>query len=190
MARTIYDLLSVNVISSWRSRTFFKREKSENSYDVNLENGRADLKKQLRDLISKGIQFKNCIFTGHGNSGIIWLGADYITREIWYKEFYRQGFERLFPFPNAKLYFAGCNVAEGQDGWRFLEAAARSMLTMAGGVAMGWTSTGFGSPFSGHERHLWGDTREVSVFAGGDSLRFYENWNLITDADNMPTRPE
>ena len=48
----------------------------------------------------------------------------------------------------------------------------------------------FGSPFSGHERHLWGDTKAVMVSAGGDTLRYYRNWNLITDAEGNPTLPE
>lgn len=58
---------------------------------------------------------------------------------------------------------------------------------------MAWTSLGFGFGFgpvhSGHVGHFWGDTRQASVSAGGEFLRYYENWKLITDAQGNPASP-
>jgi len=192
MTRSVYDLLSIDVASSLRSRLFFKREESENSYSLHLTNGLPELKSRMKELIARGMQFHNCIFTGHGNSGVIWVGggdSNAISRSVWYKEFYSAGYHRLFPFANARVYFAGCNVAEDPHGWAFLEAAARSLFRVAGGSAFGWTSTGFGSLFSGHERHLWGDTKAVMVLPGGEYLRYYRNWHLISEG-GVPSRPE
>jgi hypothetical protein len=86
--------------------------------------------------------------------------------------------------------FGGCNVAEGDKGWKFLLAAARCFLRSGGG-AIGWTSKGFQAPFGlrdGHIVHLWGDIRQVRNM-GGDSFRFYENWNLI-EQNGEPQAPK
>ena len=187
----IYDLLAINDSSS-RQMDLLRRRKSDDSYVIDIDwGGHAYLRGQLKGLISSGYQFHNCVFTTHGSPGAIWLGDQYINREVWYTEFYNGPYGKLFPFPNTKLYFAGCNVADGDKGWRFLTAAARSLLGVAGGTAMGWTSLGFGlGPIhSGHVAHLWGDTREVSVLAGGDYLRYYENWKLIADGQGNPASP-
>ena len=165
MGRKVYDLLSIDVVSSWRSRAFFKREESEDSFSLHLTDGLPELKRRMQALLKDGVIFNNCIFTGHGNSGVIWLGSDTITRHVWYQDFYGKGYDRLFPFKNARLGYAG-------------------------GSAFGWTSSGFGSPISGHERHLWGDTKAVMVLAGGGSLRYFRNWNLITDNAGLPIRPD
>jgi hypothetical protein len=189
MAAKVYDLLSIDVVSSLRSRMFFKREESSNSYSLHLNNGLSELKSRMKQLIQDGVCFHNCIFTGHGNSGVISLGPNRITRKVWYEHFYPYDYHRLFPFPNARIYFGGCNVAEDPHGWAFLAAAARSLCRGAGGSAFGWTSVGFGSPISGHERHLWGDTKSVMVSQGGKTLRYYRNWKLIEE-NGEPSVPE
>ena len=191
MGRTQYDLLSINAVDTWRSRTVFQREETANSYSIDLRNGLPELITRMTELVDQGYKFKNCIFTGHGNSGVIWVGQGYqITRTTWYTKFYRKGFDRLFLNSSSRVYFAGCNVAEDPHGWAFLAAAARSLFGTTGGTAFGWTSWGFGSPFSGHERHLWGDTKAVTVLAGGEHLRYYRDWNLYSDNSGVPVIPD
>ena len=190
MGRKYYELLSIDSVDTLRSRMVFKRESSDDSYSMHLENGLIEMKRRMRELIEDGVTFRNCIVTGHGSSGHVKVCSDSITRRVWYDHFYRKGFDRLFPGSNGRLYFAGCNVAEDPHGWAFLAAAARSLMSNGGGSAFGWTSLGFGSLISGHERHFWGDTKAVMVSAGGDTLRYYRNWNLITDAEGNPTLPE
>ena len=69
MGRKVYDLLSIDVVFSWKRR------------------------KQA--LLKDGVIFNNCIFTGHGNSGVIWLGSDTITR------FWRRRRVRCWAMPAA-----------------------------------------------------------------------------------------
>jgi hypothetical protein len=191
MGRTQYDLLSIDAVDTFRSRSFFQREETDDSYTIDLDNGLTELISRMTDLVNKGYRFKNCVFTGHGNSGVIWLGqGQEVSRTTWYKHFYKKGFDKLFPYGNARVYFAGCNVAADPHGWAFLTAAARSLFGANGGTAFGWTSTGFGSPISGHERHLWGDTKAVTVLGGGSSLRYYRNWKLYEDENGLPILPE
>jgi len=98
-------------------------------------------------------------------------------------------YSKLFPAFNSRILFAGCNVAEGDDGWKFLLAAARCFLGN-GGETIGWTSKGFQAPFSlrrGHIIHFWGDTKQVTNMTS-NSFRFYENWQLI-ESGGMPQAP-
>jgi hypothetical protein len=183
-----YKLLSINDTASWQTKHLFARPGNSDSYTINSEDGHAPIRAEMSNLVREGVRFENCIFTTHGYPGGIWFGETWIDAEVWYKQFYDRGYGPLF-LKNAKLYFAGCNVADGADGWKFLEAAARSLLRVNGGTAMAWTSSGFAGPWSGHMRHFWGDTRQVMVLAGGTELRFFENWKLITDGGGVPVRP-
>jgi hypothetical protein len=97
---------------------------------------------------------------------------------------------RLFPKFTGRILCAGCNVAEGGNGWRFLLAAARCFLRN-GGETIGWTSKGFQWPFgafSGRIGHLAGDTKQVRNIGGG-RFRFYVNWNLI-ESGGVPQPPK
>jgi hypothetical protein len=137
--------------------------------------------------------FHNAVFTTHGNSGSISFGQGrkFIDAHELYTGFYHSGFERLFPFTDAKMYFAGCNVADGAEGWNFLKAAALTFLRYAGGSALGWTSKGMGVPswfplIGGHVEHLWGNVRKVAITPGkpgaGADLHYYE---LIVEGSSL-----
>ena len=54
MARTVYDLLSIDVVSSLRSRLVFQREESENSYSLHLNNGLPELKSKMPEFNYRG----------------------------------------------------------------------------------------------------------------------------------------
>lgn len=97
MGRKYYELLSIDSVDTLRSRMFFKRESSDDSYSMHLEDGLIEMKRRMRELIEDGVTFRNCIVTGHGSSGHIKVCSDSITRRVWYDHFYRQGFDRLFP---------------------------------------------------------------------------------------------
>ena len=188
MGRKAYRLLSINDGMS-RQMRLLSREEGEDTYTVNVDEGIDGLRSKLSWMIKEGMTFQNAVFTTHGNRGAIFFGPEYIIAETWYAKFHGSGYSRLFPFKDTKLYFAGCNVADSEYGWRFLEAAARTLLATSGGVAIGYTSLGFGSPFSGHVRHLWGETRQVMIIPGGDgaALRFFENWKRVDDGVNRPS---
>ena len=75
---------------------------------------------------------------------------------------------------NARVYFNGCNVAEGAAGWAFLEAAVAVFMDPGGGEMFGQTSLGFANPFNGHVVHLWGSTRRLFVDVNGRILEHFE----------------
>jgi hypothetical protein len=188
MGRKVYRLLSINDAMSRQMRAL-SREENEDTYTINVDEGIDGLREKPSWIIEEGMTFHDAVFTTHGNKGAIFFGGEYIIAETWYSKFYSSGYARLFPFKDTKLYFAGCRVAGGEWGWRFLEAAARTLLATSGGVAIGWTSLGFGSFFSGQVRHLWGDTRQVMLLGGGggQALRFFENWKRVDDGVNRPS---
>ena len=152
---------------NWASTTHGRR----GAFNVEVSGGIKGLKNQLDKLVSDRKTFERVMFYTHGNTGKIFFGDDDINVSNLAD---LQKYNVLFPF-FGRMYFAGCNVADGEDGWRFLEAAGRVFFPTRGGVTFGWTSKGFFdggnlitllSPLisltrSGHEDHLWGDARYV-----------------------------
>ena len=59
------------------------------------------------------------------------------------------------------MYFGGCNVAEGDAGWQFLEAAGRVFLRSAGGVVFGHDSAGLAVRLRAPIPGLFGAVGEV-----------------------------
>jgi hypothetical protein len=113
-----------------------------------------------------GTRFDRCLFETHGTPGSIWFGEEALTSEYIEKYLTTRYWDQIFQ-PNSRIYFNGCNVAEGQDGSRFLRAAASSFIKSFGGTVFGQTSLGFPNPFNGHVIHLWGDTKTLYVEPGG-----------------------
>jgi hypothetical protein len=180
-----YRLLAINAAMT-RQENWMKREQQKDSFTIDVDAGVAYLRGRLRTLLREGYVFDDIVFTTHGNEGMIFFGNEVIRWKDWYSaDWYGAGFDRLFPGQNTKIYFSGCNVAAGANGWKFLEASVRT-LCQNGGVSIGWTSSGFSWFPSGHSKHLWGSTREV-MLVGRDSLRFFENWNRVDDGINRPT---
>lgn len=166
------------------------RETQENEvgYDVHSV---GELKRLLTALASDKTTFDAAVFSTHGNEGRIFFDGESLSPYKLYKDFFpdRAALSGLFPKSNARILFAGCNVGEGDESWKFLLAAARTFLGN-GGETIGWTSVGFAVPFGlrdGHVVHLWGDTRQVRNM-GGHSFRFYENWKLI-ERNGLPRPP-
>jgi hypothetical protein len=130
-------------------------------------------------LVKNGMTFGSAVFITHGGSGKLRIDGDDLGVNQWQWYFNGKGHEKLFPKPDSKLYFAGCNVAEGDDGWKFLEAAGTVLLRQAGGLSYGWTSLGIAAPsylrgIGGHAVHLWGDVRYVEIGPGGRKVNQYE----------------
>jgi hypothetical protein len=128
----------------------------------------ADLTSKLDALLAAGRTFDRVLFQTHGNSGTIFFNGDAIGKM---KMVSFAKYSRLFP-KRTKVYFDGCNVAEGRQGWEFLEATGKALLASAGGVSMGYTSMGAGLPgwlpfIGGHTEHLLGDLRLIDFKTGG-----------------------
>jgi hypothetical protein len=135
----------------------------------------AELHTKLGECLAQQLSFNRVLFQTHGNSGMIFFNHVAITADTLRSAF--GGYRQLFP-GRTKMYFDGCNVADGAAGWTFLAAAGEVFLKNGGGITMGYTSLGSGLPgwvpvIGGHTLHLWGDLRFIDFTAGAvEASRF------------------
>ena len=128
----------------------------------------ADLQSKMDALLAMGQTFERVLFQTHGNSGSIFFNHEAID-SVKISNFVKY----CLLFPNrTKVYFDGCNVGEGKQGWAFLAAAGQALLPLGGGVTMAYTSLGLGLPgwvpfIGGHTEHLTGDLRLIDFKPGG-----------------------
>lgn len=154
--------------------------------EIGVRGGIKGLKKELDKLLYDKWIFPKVVFFTHGNSGSIYFNKERIDQDTLRRHFANRGYERLFPIPlNTRMYFSGCNVAEDDVGWIFLEIAASIFLKTMGGVAFGFTSKGFmfspphlllTSPLTylivaGKSIHPTGNARYVYVGPGGNFIK-------------------
>jgi len=124
----------------------------------------------LARLVANGVTFNRVLFQTHGNSGMIFFNDRTITASDFSTTFASGAYYRLFP-QRTKVYFDGCNVAAGDQGWGFLSAAGKALLRNAGGITMGYTSLGTGFPGwlpfkGGHTVHFAGGLRFIEFRPG------------------------
>jgi hypothetical protein len=125
----------------------------------------------LSRLVSNKATFDRVLFQTHGNSGMVFFNHEAIQTENLKTTFAGKNYHQLFPY-HTRMYFDGCNVAEGEDGWRFLEAAGTVFLRGRGGVTFGFTNMGTGMPgwlpfIGGHTIHFGGTVKYVTLGPGG-----------------------
>jgi hypothetical protein len=128
-----------------------------------------DLYGALDRLLAAGRFFDRILFETHGSPGKISFGGVGIDAAYWIS---MPGRYNQLAASSARIYFNGCNVAEGNEGWSFLEAVVGVFMTTGGGEVFGQTSVGFGNPFNGHVVHLWGTTKTLFVTDGRITERF------------------
>jgi hypothetical protein len=126
----------------------------------------------FRRLMQAGRTFDRILFETHGAPGQIGFGHEGVDAGT-LRSLRQNGFTTLAR-PGARIYFNGCNVADGPNGWAFLEAAADLFLNPGGGEIFGQTSLGFANPISGHVVHLWGNARRLFVGANGRVIERFE----------------
>jgi hypothetical protein len=131
-----------------------------------------DVFNALDGYLAKRMVFNRVLFQTHGDAGLAWFGNDEIHDYSW-KWFENKGYEKLFP-TYSRIYFDGCDIADGKEGVKFLRAAGRVFLKGQGGEVVGWTSFGLGLPgivpfIGGHTIHPFGDVVKV-IFAPGDTV--------------------
>jgi ribosomal protein L35AE/L33A len=122
-------------------------------------------------LLENGTTFGGAVFITHGDSGVIRFDGSDLNVKSLGLYFAGHAYETLFP-GTSRLYFAGCDVADGDEGWKFLEKTGQVFLKRGGGISYGWTSLGFAVPSwfaisPGHAVHLWGDVRGVRITRDG-----------------------
>ena len=133
----------------------------------------SEMRNALDDLLAANTVIDRLLIETHGSPGRISLGGSSVNHTVIDNWFANRGYERMFS-GSANIVFNGCNVAEGDDGWRFLEKFGNALLKLNGGQVTGWTSAGFSSPFDGHVIHLWGDARTLFFAPGGSISERFE----------------
>ncbi len=163
------SLLHIYDSSDWRIReTAWARG---GDHQVPLASGN-DFVSAMDALVAAGSSYDRVLFETHGSPGMIVFGSVGINAAF-LRTLVPRYYTRITT-QNARIYFNGCNVAEGKEGWDFLEAAAQVFITPGGGQVFGQTSLGFGNPFNGHVVHLWGDTRSLFVDISGNITERFE----------------
>lgn len=119
----------------------------------------------LDGLRASGQMFDRILFETHGLPGTICFGQ-YGYNAAYLRAVRNRGWTYIAR-AGARIYFNGCNVAEGDAGWDFLAAAAQLFLAPGGGEVFGQTTVGFGNPFNGHVVHPWGSTKRIYVRSDG-----------------------
>lgn len=78
------------------------------------------------------------------------------------------GFQSVFS-PGARIFFHGCNIAEGEKGEEFLKEFGLIFLVGGGGSVGASTSLGFGTGHLGGSKtyHFWGDVVRVYISNDG-----------------------
>jgi hypothetical protein len=185
MADTDLDLLFLyDGDMDWAARSIGRPDAD---LAIAVKGGVIGLKNLFDRFLSEGRTFKRVMFETEGGAGAIFFGEEkgnsQIDSSVLSKTFV--GYQALFPNP-ARMYFSGCNVADKEEGWRFLETAGRVFFRRGGGVTFGWTSKGFavgsnligvlsGPVFmlanAGKVWHPWGDARYVWTLAGGITMQ-------------------
>jgi hypothetical protein len=158
-------LLHIYDDDDWRMHIMTKRDDAQAV--VPVQGGALKMVEHLDAIVGSRQRFNRLLFETHGAPGYIQMGADSIDAR-WMRALYGRGYETIFE-AGTRLYFNGCNVAEGDAGWDFLRAAAEVFLIGQGGIAFGHTSAGIANPWNGHVVHPWGDTRHVVMAPGGDA---------------------
>jgi hypothetical protein len=139
---------------------------------IGIRSGIDNLKRVLDQLVGNHQMFNRVLFQTHGSPGGIWFGNDKVTANTWKTTL--RTYASLFP-GFTRVYFDGCNVAEGGEGTDFLFAAGNVLLVGGGGDVLGWKNLGFGMPgvfssIGGHTLHLGGskNLKRIRFFPRGE----------------------
>lgn len=146
---------------------------------IPISGGITELRKQFDALLASGQTFNRVLFQTHGGPGRIWFGSEALNKVTLKTHF--AGYTGLFPTAT-RIFFDGCNVAEGGDGTDFLLAAGYVFLKIGGGETFGWVNVGHGLSgwvpfFGGHTIHFGGgnNLKRIRFFTGGEP-NFAGSW--------------
>ena len=132
---------------------------------VPVEGEKAGLRAALDELVSTDTQFGRALFETHGSTGAIYFGGEAVTGAD-FRGWAGRGYERIFSYLWARIYFNGCNVADSPNGWDFLDGAGSIFLKRGGGTTFAQTGVGRPIIFSGHVHHF-GSSTAYSLWAPG-----------------------
>jgi hypothetical protein len=126
---------------------------------------------KLDRLVTIGARFTRVLFQTHGGPGHIKFDNASIWDITLKSKFAPRNYHTLFP-QYTRIYFDGCNVADGDLGTEFLQAVGAILLKTGGGEAFGYTSPGYGVSgwvpfFGGHTLHFSGQLKKLYFKPGG-----------------------
>ena len=126
-----------------------------------------DLENGLDHLLATGQTFDRILFETHGSPGCLWFQNSPVgpSQLVKYGRFSR------LTTSGARIYFNGCNVGDGAEGWKFLNFAAAALIVPHTGKVVAQTRVGFGNFYNGHVVHLASDTRAIEVMADGQFVQ-------------------
>lgn len=113
------------------------------SAKVPIRHGTRQFSEEMAKLVQSGATFEKCLFFAHGNPGAVLFNHTDWNIHNFSEVLDGTGYERLFP-TYSRIYFDGCNVAEGNEGWTFLELVGKTFLKNSGGVVSGYIGKGIG----------------------------------------------
>lgn len=145
-------------------------DESDNVHTLPVSSIR-ELETGLSGLVSKMV-FDRVLFQTHGSPGAIYFNHQALDATVLRNRFSGKNYHTLFPHPSTRIYFDGCNVAEGEPGTKFLMAVGEVFLRGPGGFAFGWKDYGRGIagwvPFvGGHTLHIGGSLKKLRFRPGG-----------------------
>lgn len=140
-----------------------------------------DLTASLKGLLALEYQFDRVLVQTHGGPGEVSFG-DKSTYGWYFDETLPavMDISALFPF-YTRIYFDGCNVADGGMGTAFITRVGKGLLKKRGGEVFAWTSPGYAFPSfwtapiitPGHTLHFSGYLKRA-FFVQGKLIKIIE----------------
>jgi hypothetical protein len=137
---------------------------------IGVSSGVKNLQKVFESLAGNNQKFNRVVFQTHGSPGAIYFGNESVNAATW-KTLFR-GYETMFPV-YTRMYFDGCNVAEGGFGTDFLIAAGSVFFLLevakrSVGKHGNWPA-GIHIGLCGHTIHFGGGSnlKKIRFFRGG-----------------------
>lgn len=129
------------------------------------------LKLELNQLAANHKTFDRLLVQTHGSPGNVYFHHEPLNATTLLGTFLGKGYDALFP-KHTRIYFDGCNVAEGLAGTVFFNAVGQTFLPKGGGEVFGFTSVGHGVPgwvplVGGHTVHFTGRQKKLFFKPGG-----------------------
>lgn len=129
------------------------------------------LEAELTKLKRAGLTFDRMLIQTHGNSGMIFFNHQALTATGLRAQFAGKGYDVLFP-TYTRIYFDGCNVAEGDSGKNFLATSGSIFLRSGGGEVFAYESLGTAMPswvpfIAGHTVHFNAGFVSIQFSPGG-----------------------
>ena len=140
----------------------------DQNYTVRGVTGFGEVLTSLDEYISQNLSFSTIYFGTHGTPGSMFLPNGSLTTTNASSLATRSN---IFG-DQRRVLFLGCSVAEGDDGWRFLDAIGRYFVR--DGLVGGSTSSTFGES----RLPAWGILRIVQVVGGAPTRRITRGRNL------------